>query len=59
MKLGGRDYLIQRNWVNAAGGYCGLSCWSSVSSPYGVAPNAPLGAMLRSMTNVVLEGRSV
>ena len=22
MKLGARDYLIQRNWVNAAGGYC-------------------------------------
>jgi hypothetical protein len=25
MKLGTRDYLIQRNWVNAAGGYCALS----------------------------------
>jgi hypothetical protein len=24
MKLGSRDYLIQRNWVNASGGYCGL-----------------------------------
>ena len=22
MKLGSRDFLIQRNWVNAAGGYC-------------------------------------
>jgi hypothetical protein len=22
MKLGARDYLIQRNWVNASGGYC-------------------------------------
>ena len=22
MKLGTRDYLIQRNWVNASGGYC-------------------------------------
>jgi hypothetical protein len=21
MKLGARDYLIQRNWVNAAGGF--------------------------------------
>lgn len=25
MKLGGRDYLIQRNWVNANGGSCTLS----------------------------------
>ena len=25
MKLGGLDYLIQRNWVNANGGYCALS----------------------------------
>jgi len=25
MNLGGLDYLIQRNWVNAAGGYCALS----------------------------------
>jgi hypothetical protein len=25
VKLGSRDYLIQRNWVNAAGGYCSMS----------------------------------
>jgi hypothetical protein len=25
MKLGTRNYLIQRNWVNASGGYCSLS----------------------------------
>jgi hypothetical protein len=25
MKLGTRDFLIQQNWVNAAGGYCALS----------------------------------
>ena len=25
MKLGTRDYLIQRNWVNASGGYCATS----------------------------------
>jgi hypothetical protein len=25
MKLGARDYLIQQNWVNAAGGYCAKS----------------------------------
>jgi hypothetical protein len=24
MKLGGLDFLVQRNWVNASGGYCGL-----------------------------------
>jgi hypothetical protein len=24
MKLGSRDFLIQRNWVNASGGYCDL-----------------------------------
>lgn len=25
MKLGTRDYLIQQNWVNAAGGYCAVA----------------------------------
>ena len=25
MKLGARDYLIQQNWVNDAGGYCAVS----------------------------------
>ena len=25
MKLGGKDYLIQQNWVNAKGGSCKLS----------------------------------
>ena len=25
MQLGGKDYLIQQNWVNAGGGYCALS----------------------------------
>ncbi len=25
MKLGNRDYLIQRNWVNASGGFCAVS----------------------------------
>jgi hypothetical protein len=25
VNLGGRDYLIQRNWVNASGGYCSMS----------------------------------
>lgn len=25
LTLGGTNYLIQQNWVNALGGYCGLS----------------------------------
>lgn len=25
VKIGSRDYLIQRNWVNASGGYCSMS----------------------------------
>jgi hypothetical protein len=25
IKLGGVDFLIQQNWVNASGGYCALS----------------------------------
>jgi hypothetical protein len=25
MRLGQRDFLIQQNWVNAAGGYCAKS----------------------------------
>jgi len=25
MLLGGRDYMIQRNWVNASGGYCAIA----------------------------------
>lgn len=25
MTLGPRDFLIQRNWVNASGGYCDLT----------------------------------
>jgi hypothetical protein len=25
MTLGGLNFLIQRNWVNASGGYCALS----------------------------------
>jgi Phosphate-induced protein 1 conserved region len=25
VKLGSRDYLIQRNWVNAGGGYCAMN----------------------------------
>jgi hypothetical protein len=25
MQLGSRDFLIQRNWVNASGGYCAIA----------------------------------
>jgi hypothetical protein len=25
MKLGGKDFLVQRNWVNASGGFCALA----------------------------------
>jgi hypothetical protein len=32
MKIGLRDYLIQRNWVNASGGYCALA-FGSVGPP--------------------------
>lgn len=40
MNLGGNNYLIQQDWVNASGGYCGLSAspgpdfavWASTSS---------------------------
>ena len=48
MFLGGRDYLIQRNWVNASGGYCALSYsgtpdFTVSGSPASqtVAPGAP------------------
>jgi hypothetical protein len=32
MTIGPRDYLIQRNWVNAGGGYCALS-YSAPTTP--------------------------
>ena len=28
VRIGGRDFLLQQNWVNAAGGYCALA-WGS------------------------------
>ena len=42
LQLGGKDYLIQQNWVNAGGGYCGLS------ASYG--PNFALAATVGSQT---------
>jgi len=42
MTLGGMNYLIQRNWVNAAGGYCALS--------YAAGPDFSLSAAPSSQT---------
>jgi hypothetical protein len=42
MQLGGRDYLIQQDWVNASGGYCALS-----ASP---GPDFALAATTSSQT---------
>jgi len=42
MSLGGKDYLIQQNWVNAGGGYCALS------ASYG--PDFALAATVGSQT---------
>jgi hypothetical protein len=42
MSLGGKDYLIQQNWVNASGGYCALS------ASYG--PDFALAATVNSQT---------
>ena len=42
MQLGGKDYLIQQNWVNAGGGYCALSASSG--------PNFALAATVGSQT---------
>jgi len=36
MSLGGKDYLIQQNWVNASGGYCALS--ASYGPDFALAP---------------------
>ncbi len=45
MQLGGKDYLIQQNWVNAGGGYCALSAslWARlrVSAERGFAIGSP------------------
>jgi hypothetical protein len=37
--LGGRDYLIQQNWVNATGGYCSMA--SNYESLGGVLSSSP------------------
>ena len=38
MKIGSLDYLIQQNWVNAAGGYCGLSYVGTPDFSLSVSP---------------------
>ncbi|HKD05319.1 MAG TPA: IPT/TIG domain-containing protein [Bryobacteraceae bacterium] len=65
MKLGGRDYLIQRNWVNASGGYCALALLPSITSvsPNSGAPGAtvPVNISGSNLTNgtVTLSGTGV
>jgi hypothetical protein len=39
MRLGQRDYLIQRNWVNAGGGYCALSYIAAAGFNLSVSPS--------------------
>ena len=40
MKLGTMDYLIQRNWVNASGGSCGLSYTGAPDYSLSVSPSS-------------------
>ena len=40
MHLGTRDYLIQRNWVNAGGGYCALSYVATPDFSLSVSPSS-------------------
>ena len=48
MQLGAKDYLIQQDWVNALGGYCGLS--------YTPAPDFALTLTASPQTVVVASG---
>ena len=48
MSLGGKDYLIQQNWVNAGGGYCALS--ASSGPDFALAPT--VGAQIVSQGGV-------
>ncbi len=59
MNLGGNNYLIQQDWVNASGGYCGLSAspgpdfavWASTSSEP-VAAGSSTGSYVASIIPV-------
>lgn len=64
MKLGARDFLIQRNWVNAGGGSCALSYAASTTPDFSISasPNsqtvAPGGAAGYTMTATGTNGWS-
>ncbi len=53
VNLGGLDYLIQQNWVNAAGGFCAMSYNNTAPVLSSVAPNS--GAQ-GGTVNVTLTG---
>jgi hypothetical protein len=40
MMIGSRNYLIQQNWVNAGGGYCGLSYVGTPDFSLSVSPGS-------------------
>ncbi len=40
MKLGGRDFLVQQNWVNASGGYCASSYSATTPSLVSMSPTS-------------------
>ena len=40
MKLGGRDFLVQQNWVNASGGYCATSYSATTPSLVSMSPTS-------------------
>ena len=42
MLLGGKDYLIQRNWVNASGGYCAIELLTDVARCSGPAARSSI-----------------
>jgi hypothetical protein len=47
MHLGNRDFLIQRNWVNASGGYCALSYAVSTTPDFSLSV-APISQSVSS-----------
>ncbi len=53
VNLGGLDYLIQQNWVNAAGGFCAMSYNNTAPVLSSVTPNT--GAQ-GGTVNVTLSG---
>ena len=60
MQLGGKDYLIQQNWVNAGGGYCALSASYGpdfVLTPNVVSQSAPQGSVTGSYDVSIIRVR--